>query len=370
MASVNDQILDAEVGHAVDLTKYSNGVVRRIIALLNRVDADLFAQLTAALDRLPAESFTVERLEQLLVSVRNLNLAAYQQVEKELGTVVRDLAQYEAGYQLELFRSTIPAQVIAQVPVHAVNVSQVYSAALARPFQGRVLAEWSKSMEAARMVRVRDAVRIGYVENQTTAEIVRRIRGTRANGYADGLLEIDRRSIETVVRTALSHTAAVTREAFIEENLDLVKAVEWCSTLDSRTSPICQVRDGLRYTADTHKPIGHKEPWLGGPGMAHWGCRSTSCPVLKSWRELGIPLDDLDPGTRASMDGQVPADMNYAQWLKKQPAARQDEVLGKTRAKLFRQGKPLGAFVNDKGRLLTLDQLAANDASRRERVAA
>jgi hypothetical protein len=370
MAGVNDEIFDAEIGHQVDLQKFSNGVVRRLVAVLNRVDADLFAQLTAALDRLPAESFTVERLEGLLASVRQLNLAAYQQIEQEFGTVLREFAEYEAGYQLELFRSTIPAQVIAQVPVHSVNVSQVYSAALARPFQARNLREWSQGIESARMVRIRDAVRIGYVENQTTTEIVRRIRGTRAKGYADGLIEIDRRSIESVVRTAIAHTAAVTREAFIEENLDLVKAVEWCSTLDSRTSPICQIRDGLKYTADTHKPIGHKWPWLGGPGMAHWNCRSTSVPVLKSWRELGIPMDDLDPGTRASMDGQVPADTTFAQWLKKQPAARQDEVLGPTRAKQYRAGKDLGAFFNDKGRLLTLDQMAANDATRRERLAA
>ena len=70
------------------------------------------------------------------------------------------------------------------------------------------------------------------------------------------------------------------------------------------------------------------------------------------------------------MSGQVPADMKYADWLKKQSAAIQDDVLGPTRAKEFRAGKPLGAFFNEKGRLLTLDGLKQRDARRREAVAA
>jgi hypothetical protein len=370
MPTVNERLLDGQIGHQLDLQKYSNGVVRRIMALLNRTDPDLFAQLNAALERLPAESFTVQRLDQLLASVRALNVQAYQSVERELTTVLREFTEYEAGFQLDLFRSTIPPQVVAVVPLNAISVTQVYAAAMSRPFQGRLLSEWAQSMEADRMVRIRDAIRIGYTENQTTAQIVQRIRGTRAKGYEDGLIQIDRRNAEAVVRTAVSHTAATTRQALVDANLDMVKAITWCSTLDGRTSPTCQIRDGKQYTADTHRPIGHKNAWLGGPGMAHWGCRSTSNLVLKSLRELGIPMDDLDPGTRSSMDGQVPADVNFPEWLKKQSAARQNEVLGPTRAKEFRAGKPFDRFFNDKGSLLTLDEMRAQDARRREAVAA
>jgi hypothetical protein len=144
----------------------------------------------------------------------------------------------------------------------------------------------------------------------------------------------------------------------------MVKAVQWVSTLDTRTSEICRLRDGLQYTTDTHKPIGHKVPWLGGPGRAHWQCRSSSVPVLKSWRELGIDMDELTPSTRASMDGQVPAEQTYTEWLRKQSAARQDEVLGPSRGKLFRTGGlPMDRFYNDKGQFLTLPELAEREAS-------
>ena len=78
---------------------------------------------------------------------------------------------------------------------------------------------------------------------------------------------------------------------------------------------------------------------------------------------MGIDMAELDPTTRASMDGQVPQDMTYQQWLKSKPAAFQDDVLGPTKGKLFRDGDlPLDRFVDRKGRELTLDELRKKDA--------
>src|SRR5574343_665897 len=132
MATVNEQLADEAISHSIDLTRYSNSVIRRIIALLNKTDRDLSNQITAALERLPAESFTVERLDALLQSVRQTNAAAYQQISQLIETELKDIVQYEAAYQYQLFQSTLPVQ----VSVAAVNVGQVYAAALARPFQG------------------------------------------------------------------------------------------------------------------------------------------------------------------------------------------------------------------------------------------
>jgi hypothetical protein len=360
--TVNEQLLDADIGHQVNLHQYANGVVQRISALLNRVDADLFAQLSQALENLSV--FNVERLDMLLSSVRVLNAAAYLQLERELGTEIRALAEYESGYQFKLFDTVIPAQIQVHVSIVPVNLSEVYAAAYAQPFRGRLLREWAASLAEDRAARIRDTIRLGYVEQQTVQQIVQRIRGTRAKGYSDGVIEIDRRNAESVVRTAVSHTAELARDKFYQGNDKMVKAVQWVSTLDTRTSEICRLRDGLQYTTDTHKPIGHKVPWLGGPGRAHWQCRSSSVPVLKSWRELGIDMDELTPSTRASMDGQVPAEQTYTEWLRKQSAARQDEVLGPSRGKWFRAGGlPMDRFYNDKGQFLTLAELADRESA-------
>ncbi len=353
--TANERLLEESIRHAVYFSRYSNGVVRRFIALLNRVDADLFAQLAVALEGITEDR--LERLESVLFSVRTLNIQAYREAGLLLRAELRDLAAYEASYQAQMIEGLVP------VRVHTVSPDTVYAAALGRPFQGRLLTEWSDSIEATRMTRIRDAIRIGITEGQTTGDIVRRVRGTRAKGYQDGIIEIDRRSAETIVRTALAHTAQVARTQFDEANLDLIKGFKWVSTLDGRTSKLCMVRDGKRYDTE-YRPVGHSIPWLSGPGRLHFGCRSTSTRILKSWREMGIDLDEALAGTRASLDGQVPAEMTYGQWLKKQLADVQDDVLGPVRGKLFRQGGiEFDKFANDKGVWLDLDALRKRDAA-------
>ena len=64
----------------------------------------------------------------------------------------------------------------------------------------------------------------------------------------------------------------------------------------------------------------------------HVNCRSTFIFVLKEqYRGKDIK------GKRASKDGYVDND-SYYEWLKSQPESFQDSVLGKARAKLFRDG--------------------------------
>lgn len=358
MLTVNEQLRDEAVRQAVDFTRYGNGVVRRLIAILNRVDADLMAQISVAIESLTAETFTTDRLENLLHGVRVLNWQAFAAIERELGSELRELVAYEVGHQFALFESVLPPQVVASVGIAPVDAGQVYAAAMARPFQGVLLREALAGVGEGRARAIRDAVRVGFIENEATGAVIKRIRGSRVNGYADGLLEAPRRHIEAIVRTALQHTASFARDKFFEANGGLIAAVVWSSTLDLRTSDLCRARDGKRYTADTHKPVGHKLPWLGGPGRAHWNCRSAAVPVTKSWAELGIDIEEMSPGTRASMDGQVPEETTYSEWLTRQSAARQDDVLGPTRGKLLRSGGlTIEKFSNDKGRMLTLAQL-------------
>lgn len=352
--TVNEQLRDAAIHRQIGLTRYSNGLVRQVMSLLNRADSELFARLVTAIEAQGPQSFAVQRLDMLLASVRALNAEVYAKVEQALDVGLRDLTVSEVGFQSRLL-STIPP---VALPVTPVTVEAVFSAVTSRPFQGRLLKEWAQSMEASRMVRVRDAVRMGIVQQQTTQELVTKIQGTRAAGYADGLLQIDRRAAESVVRTAVSHVAAVSRLAVLEANADLIKGVQWVSTLDDRTSSTCQVRDGLQYTLETHIGIGHDVPWLGGPGQAHWCCRSCSTPVLKSMDELGIAAPDLPKGKRASMNGAVPADTTYGQWFARQTTAIQDGIVGPTRGAMFRKGDiTFDKFTNDKGVWLTLKQL-------------
>jgi SPP1 gp7 family putative phage head morphogenesis protein len=359
--TANAALYDRAVDHEIDLIRFERGVVFRMIAVLNRSDAQLTAQLSEALLQIDVGSFTVERLDSLLSSVRQTNAAAYAAVFDEFGPELQALAKAEADAQAAGLRSAVPAAVQLRFPVAAVAWEQVYAAAVSRPFQGRLLRDWAATVPEQRMAAIRNAIRAGFVEGQTTADIIKRVRGTKALRYEDGILARPRRELASVIQTALSHTAQTARSASYAANADLVKAIRWVSTLDNRTSPMCRVRDGLLYSADTkHKPLGHKVPWGDGPGRLHFNCRSVSIPVLKSWRELGIPAEEMPAGTRASMDGQVSAETTYGQWLSRQSAARQDEILGPERGALLRAGKvTVEQFSDDKGNWLTLAQLLA-----------
>ena len=339
---------------------YAKGTTTKIVNILRRTNTDLIQQLAVQLEKLPQNQFNLARIDALLISVNDLIQSAYSEASTELNGELKSLAAYETGYHKQLFASVLPEQ-IAFV---AVTGDAAYSAAMARPFQGRLLKEWMAGLDKDLAVKVRDAVRIGYAEGQTISEIVKRVRGTKALNYADGLLDINRRNAETIVRTAIGHTAAYTRDLIYSANDDIIKGIKWLSTLDSKTTPICQVRDGKVYTDKTHKPIGHSLPWLSGPGRAHMNCRSTSTSVLKSFKEMGIDADELPPSTRSSLDGQVPDDVTYAQWLKGKDAPFQDEVLGKTKGKLYREGGlTLDRFYAKDGRVYSLNELRSRDAS-------
>lgn len=371
MATINETLQDEAIAHAINLQEYGAGVIRRMISLLNAVDADLAAALASALAQMDGDSFTVERMEHLLASVRELNRQAYLAVMDALEGELKAQAEYEVDWLGDLFDRLLPERVTIRIPVARVAPHQVYAAAMSRPFQGRLLRDWASNLEAGRMAAIRNAIRIGYVEGETAVQIVRRIRGTRTEHYADGLLQRPRRDLMTVVQSAVGHTAAVARDQFVAANQDIIKAVLWRSTLDTKTSEPCRIRDGRKYEAATHKPIGHKIPWLQGPGRLHFNCRSTSTPVVRSWQELGIDIDELSPGERASMDGQVPADTTYAEWLERQPAARQDQVLGPERGRLLREGGlSLPDLYSPSGKWLTLEELRKRDAEAFARLAA
>lgn len=353
MPTANETLADLAVSHQIYLQRYGGGVVRRFMQLLNRVDDDLFARLTEALERLPPESFTVQRLDQMLVQVRGLNAEAYRAAGEELDGALLDLAGYEASYQHRVLQSVLPAKVADALVLSTVSPNQVYAAAMARPFQGKLLKEALKDIETAKAIRIRDAIRMGFVEGETIGQMVRRLRGTRALKYADGLMEIDRRGAEALVRTAVNHTANYARQAVFEANSDLVEEWQFLSVIDGRTSAPCRGLSGKTF------PIGK-----GPQPPRHWNCRSTAVPVLKSaWEALGLSKSDIEPSTQASMDGQIAGDITYGQWLRGKPAEFQDEILGVTKGRLFREGGlTLDRFVDSKGKEYSLEELRRRDS--------
>lgn len=340
--ALSDDFADATVRHQVYLQRYKSGVVKNILKLLKNVEDDIISETV----KRDLEAMSRRDLDKLFVRLRQIIKDGYKPIIAALDDEIKKLSAYEAKWQGNLFANVVPIDIDFVTPAY----EQIYAAAVARPFQGRLLREWYQGLEDGQFIRVRAAIREGFVQGQTTQQIVQAIRGTRSQR---GIIEQSRRGAEAAVRTALAHTANVARSEVYKKNRKVIKAVEWVSTLDGRTTAICRALDGKVYEVDK----GPRPP-------AHVGCRSTTIPVVKSLRELGIKVDENKvASTRASMNGQVSSELNYDQWLRKQSQSFQDEVLGKSKAKLFRAGLTMDRFIDRKGNELTLDQLMALESA-------
>ncbi|ENO8558569.1 hypothetical protein ACVTT8_004401, partial [Yersinia enterocolitica] len=284
MATINERLRDEAIAHSLFQSRYATGVARKMVQVLNESDAELSARLIVALDEVNPNSVTVKRLEGLLVSVRQVNKQAVDAMYSSLTDELLDFAKHEAGYQLSLFDSLLPGPVLNRFPLAAITQEQVYAAAMAQPFQGRLLRDWAENIEADRMTRIINTVKNGYLAGDTVEQMARKVRGTRARNYQDGTIEAGRKNVTAVVKTAVTHMAAVARDKFAENNSNIIDAKQWLSTLDNKTSHDCIIRDRLKYTLEG-KPIGHKVPYLQGPGRIHFCCRSMETLITKSWRE-------------------------------------------------------------------------------------
>ena len=162
--TVNDDLLDLAVRHQVGLQRYSTATTRKLIALLNRVDADIVAQMQRFDPEAVTGAWSAKRIERLLEAVRLVNRDAYNRVNKELTADLKALASYEGVYQINSLTSALPIAVDIVSP----SAEQLYAAVHSRPFQGRILKDWGKDLEAGAFAKVRDAIRQGFVEGQTT----------------------------------------------------------------------------------------------------------------------------------------------------------------------------------------------------------
>ena len=94
------------------------------------------------------------------------------------------------------------------------------------------------------------------------------------------------------------------------------------------------------------------------PNQPGAGCEA--CPAHHSGhlRRLGVDMDEMPASVRQSMDGEVPADMSFDDWLKGKSKTFQDQLLGKGKADLWRNGAiTLTDLVDQTGRPLSLAAL-------------
>lgn len=383
----NQQLFEAMVRHQVGLLMYSGGLRNRIWALLDATEDDVRHQIEARLRGLAGAAVTPARLKRadaMLKALAETRLEAWGDVRGTWFDELRALAVAEPGFVAGTMSAAIPVELGLAIP----DAAKLRAIVTSQPFMGQTLSQWASELAKSDVARMGQQIRIGLVQGETIPEISRRLVGTVRLSGVDGVFEMSRRSAATITRTAVNAITAEARAQLFDANSDLMDGELFTATLDSRTTPICRSLDGNIYEVGK------------GPKLPlHMGERSLYSPIIdgevigdrpyRAFSEKGLlrefakqegiaapaTRDGLPHGTKGAFDafargrmreltGIAPAKLSYQQWLTKQPAQLQDDILGPTRGKLFRQGGlTLDKFVEPDGRQLTLAELAEFEAA-------
>lgn len=377
--TANEQLFDEAVKRKIALLRLERGEAERVEALLRSIERDLLDQIGGRL----AGGYTTERLDALLRSVKDLLDARLTEAADSIVETMADLAAEEAAWEASTLERVSPVQLtLASVSLDAVR------ALAADAVQGLSITRWFEGIGAATAQRIERALRLGIAEGETLDQLIRRIRGTRANSYRDGIMHAATRDAEAIARTGVSQASTAARQLVWEANADVVLCLRWTSVLDGRTTPICQSRDGhVRPVA----PGGAVPDEVDAPRLdpetaappAHINCRSIMVAVLsaegilghrpyvaddrvraarerafrREAKERGVSIQQIRREWAESVVGRVPAKTTYESWFANQSEAFQRSVLGPSRFKMYQQGVKLGAFVDSSGRRLSIEEL-------------
>lgn len=289
--------------HTKDTEATAKEVAERMIAVLQTLDVENMSQINR------------RTFSGILTDLGRMELGAWDKWGANLLKLSKDLAGQES--------KAAPASLskVVKKKVASLSPAKTYEAVLARPLTatGELLEPFIKGLPARAVKNTNQVLQRAWNEGWTIQQSVQSIRGTKARQFKDGTTALNTRQAESIARTAIQHVAHAAREAFYEENDDLVTGYRWMSTLDGRTTSQCRSLDGRIF-----------EIGKGPLPPLHIRCRSTTVP------DLDDAFDFLDEGaTRSSENGYVDGGLNYYQWLRKQPVEYIRSVLGKSRTEMF-----------------------------------
>lgn len=380
--SADEALIDGVITHTVSILRVQGGMRKKALAELQHLEGAIVGKLVNSSNH---SNIKTKRFQRLLKETRATISATYKTIIKDQIPDLDAVADAERIQTTNLINSAIGVDVV-KGPLLSHN--QLGAVVNDRVVKGHKSADWWRGQSRDLQNRFDREMREGVLLGEDVRTLANRVRGTKANGFQDGIMKAKKHEAEALVRSSVQTISNQARLDGYEENADLIKGIKWVATLDSRTTHLCKGFDGKIWLYPDLKPSGHNKAFPGP--VAHWQCRSTQVPVMRSWDELsgkklkvlkGRDLreaiertlkaqgkdDDFIKAavekTRASMDGQVSAKITFGGWLKRKAAKDPkfpEKVLGKGRAELWAAGKITMTDLTDQnGRELTLKQLRA-----------
>lgn len=362
--TTEQNMLDALIQHQVYSYRASTKVVNELQAqfvtasnvLSNRL-RELLDELTdAEKNALTLGKYTTETLKEVKTAFDEWYQVMAVTLPETFAVSAVALAVYESSYISKLYGEEIE-----------LDGTKVFNQSKKMPVVGGQLYDdvWRNLSESVRK-KALYAVREGISQGLTTAQIVSEIRGQRVKQpsgkfeYVDGIVAQAKNEIDANVRTVRSHVGNVAyQETF---NALGFKFVKFFNVLDGRTSKKCAFYSNNVYSVDEPHPI---------PPL-HFNCRSVLIGVAdKSGKLEGMrpfvasdkPVSKIPKDQREGVVGRVDANTGFKEWFKDQDSEFQEDWLGKTRFKLYRDGGySIDRFVDPTGNELTIAELKEIDA--------
>jgi len=394
--NAQQEIIDLMIRHRIYLQRLASSHAAMIGKGLTGSATAVTGLLYESLERiLSSRAMTKAQSDAVLAlqkKLRDLLHSAYEKTEEKYTGELVEFMKHESDFMFKTLAVSLPEAKAAIIK--GVKEGSLERIVAFGSFSGETVSGWFKTLETNQVNQIMGRVRLGMVNGETTASLIRAIRGTRESNYSDGILVgYSTRSAETLARTITNGVANASHQEFYKANEKLIEEEVFTATLDGRTSAICASLDGQRFKVGTG-PI---------PPL-HPNCRSVRIPLLKGQDDLsGTRPYVRDDRTRSEREsdlrqeakarlgeskwsalsekarrveianeraawqaaniGRARVTTTYESWFKAQPAWFQDSVLGPSRGKLFRAGgMPLKGFVDKSGRMYNLAELKARDA--------
>jgi SPP1 gp7 family putative phage head morphogenesis protein len=306
-----------------------------ILAVLKVADPTQFALL--ARRRHEVEQLMAQEIDPLIQD-------RYAQLARLMDEALMRLATHEAAVVQQVVNAATDVETITDLPseqrLRAAVVHGLFPSAAKPTDLSTTGRDWWQRQADGLSQRLGDSLTVGVSLEESLTDVTRRVRGTSEQGLQDGVMAKAREDAARLVRTQTTNAVSEARVAVADRNAGTIRGVQHSSVLDAHTSYQCLARHGLQFSVPEHTPIGHNIPYLNGPPY-HPNCRSSTIPII-----IG--------------GGAVPQESLNA-WLRRRGPAFQDEVLGPTRARMFREGtlSPRNLIDAVSGKPLTLEELGA-----------
>lgn len=347
--------INALLRHELELQRVATSLINK--GLFSNLD-EAYAAVRSIL--LNAETITNER--QLNAITRAITQAINESMTQGWSTYSSELGEV-AIFDASYYAQNIGAPLVPQ----AATIQDFINTSLMSLSSGRVpeVGMWSEFVRQnvdKLAEQVNNLVKAGYINGATVGQISRTIKQ-----FNEGLAK---QQAEALARTGLQHYMQSARRAMAEANADIIAKEYPLVTFDNRTSQKCiginaQYPNGWKFQ---DSPVGYP-PY-------HVNCRTSIIYGLKGQGDPRKGIDkpaigsgdnyesgDKYKGRKSSRAGefeveQVPADMSFGTWLKKQDRDFVEDVLGKGKANAFLSGKISLERMSDAwGNPLTLTEL-------------